>query len=679
MQIRQPTISSLRMRPSLLASALSALVFASTAMVTQSLMLAQPAAAQSSVPQSNIPQPAPAPSDTVTMNMRDADVRTLIQWIADQTGKNMVVHRDVQGKVNVLSAKPVTREEAYRIFLSVLQVHGFAAIETSEAVKIVPANIATQGGVPQRSSATDDMIVQVFKVNNVAASDMAQMLKPLASKDAVINADASTNMLLVADHAGNVEQLQGLVSKLDRAGASEIELVPLRHANAKQVLTSLSTLFPSQGASSGGGIPGQSNGPTFNLSADERSNSILLSGDPGKRAQVRRLIQQMDTEISGSGNTQVLYLQYASAKEIVPILKSIAQSVLKDQKDKEASFSIDASESANAVVINAPHGLTDSLKTVVNRLDVRRAQVLVEALIVEVSSDIQNDLGVIWGTTNINSLDGSGGVVGVNALGKLESIGSTTGITSDGTIGAIAAPGAGITLGYYTGGNLQAAIRALSSNSKANIISTPTIVAIDNEEASLLVGQNVPLKTGQQTSSASSTSNPFVTIERKDIGTSLQITPRINQGNTLTLDLKQKVENVTASVEGASDIVTNKREISTKVLMRDDQILVLGGLISDEQTGSKQKVPILGDLPLIGKLFSSDSSKHTKNNLMVFIHPVILRDDERAEEVTRQNYEYMQQVQEKALQPPHPTTEKNPTPPAKLEDFDTFSPVRAKP
>lgn len=651
MPIRHSTL-----RRPLLASAFSA------------LLLVQPLAAQ----------PVTAPSDTVTMNMRDADIRTLIQWIADQTGKNMVVHRDVQGKVNVLSAKPVTREEAYRIFLSVLQVHGFAAIETPEAVKIVPATIATQGGVPQRTSETDDMIVQVFKVNNVAATEIAQMLKPLASKEAVINADASTNMLLVADHAGNVEQLQNLVLKLDRAGASEVELVHLQHANAKQVLTSLSTLFPSQGGSAGmNTMPGQTNNLPLSLSADERSNSILLSGDAGKRAQVRRLIQQMDTEISGSGNTQVLYLQYASAKEIVPILKSIAQSVLKDQKDKETSFSIDASESANAVVINAPPGLSDSLKNVVQKLDVRRAQVLVEALIVEVSSDIQNDIGVIWGTTNVNDLKGSGAVSGVNTLGKLDLIGTAKGLDADGKIADIAAPGGGLTLGYYTGGNLQAAIRALSANTKANIISTPTIVAIDNEAASLLVGQNVPLKTGQQTSAASSTSNPFVTIERKDIGTSLQITPRINQGNTLTLDLKQKVESVTNSVSGAADIVTNKREIDTKVLMRDDQILVLGGLISDEQTGSKQKVPILGDLPLIGKLFSSDSTDHKKSNLMVFIHPVILRDDERARQVSQQNYEYMQRAQEKSLQPPPPTTEKNPPAPAKLQDFDTFSPVRA--
>jgi general secretion pathway protein D len=611
----------------------------------------------------------PARDENVTINMRDADIRTLIQWISDQTGKNMVVHREVQGKVTVLSAKPVSREEAYKVFLSVLQVHGFAAIETPEAVKIVPASLATQGGIPYRSKSDDDMVVQVFKANNISASELAQMLKPLASKEAIINADASSNMLLIADHANNVEQLQNLMQKMDRAGGSEAEIIHLQFANAKQVLTSLSTLFPTQNA---GGGPGQSAALPLNLSADERSNSILLSGDPSKRAQVKKLIRQMDSEITGEGNTQVLYLQYANAKEVVPILKSIAQSVLKDQKDKETSFSVEASESANALVINAPPGLSNALRGVVDKLDVRRAQVLVEALIVEVSSEIANDLGVIWGTANFGSFHGSDGVAGVNTLGQLSPTGSIPAIGPTGTAINVPAPGAGLTLGYYTGGSLQAAIRALSKNSQANVLSTPTVVAIDNEPASLLVGQNVPLITGQSTGAASATTNPFTTIERKDIGISLEVTPRINQGNTITLDIKQKVESIDGSVT-ASDIVTSKREIDTKALIRDDQILVLGGLISDDQSEVRQKVPVLGDLPLIGKLFSSNSDIRTKKNLMVFIHPVILRDDTRAAQVSRKRYEYMQDAQDQAEQTPS-TTGKPPAP-AKMEDFDTFSPA----
>jgi general secretion pathway protein D len=620
-------------------------------------------------PATNVQAPggqAPA-GDNVTINMRDADIRTLIQWISDQTGKNMVVHRDVQGKVTVLSAKPVSRNEAYQVFLSVLQVHGFAAIETPEAVKIVPANIATQGGLPYRSKADDDMVVQVFKATNTGAAELAQLLKPLASKEAIINADTSSNMLLVADHATNVEQLQNLIQKMDRAGGSEAEIVRLQHANAKQVLASLSTLFPTQ---SGGGVDGSGTGGglAINLSADERSNSILLSGDPGKRAQVKRLIRQMDSEISGEGNTQVFYLQYANAKEMTPILKSIAQSVLKDQKDQATSFSVEASESANAVIINAPPGLSNSLRGVIDKLDVRRSQVLVEALIVEVSNEVTNDLGVVWGTDSLNSLTGSGGFAGVNSLGGLSNTARAAAPLAPGAL-----PYAGLTLGYYTGGTLQAAIRALSANNQANVLSTPTVVAIDNEPASLLVGQNVPLITGQSTGAASETDNPFTTIERKDIGISLEITPRINQGDTITLDIKQKVENIDGSVT-ASDIVTSKREIDTKALIKDDAILVLGGLISDDQSQGSQKVPILGDLPLIGRLFGSETNTRTKKNLMVFIHPVILRDDTRAADVSRKRYEYMQGMQNEAQEKP-PTTTTEPAPPAKMEDFETFSPV----
>lgn len=649
------------------------LSFAAVVYTLALLAITSSASAQAPANQnpSNTSQTGPRSDDNVTINMRDADIRTLIQWISDQTGKNMVVHRDVQGKVTVLSAKPVSRAEAYRVFLSVLQVHGFAAIETPEAVKIVPANIAAQGGVPYRSKSDDDMVVQVFKANNISAAELAQTLKPLASKEAIINADTSSNMLLIADHASNVEQLQNLLQKMDRAGGSEAEIIHLQYANAKQVLASLTTLFPSQNA--GGGMPGQGAALPLNLSADERSNSILLSGDPSKRAQVKKLILQMDSQVTGEGNTQVLYLQYANAKEVVPILKSIAQSVLKDQKDKEASFSVEASDSANALVINAPPGLTNTLRGVIDKLDVRRAQVLVEALIVEVSSDITNDLGVIWGTTNVNDLKGSGGVAGVNTLGTLSPLGTVAGLDADGKATTVLAPGSGLTLGYYTGGNLQAAIRALSGNTKANVLSTPTVVAIDNEPASLLVGQNVPLITGQSTGAASATTNPFTTIERKDIGISLEVTPRINQGNTITLDIKQKVESIDKSVT-ASDLVTSKREIDTKALIKDDQILVLGGLISDDQSQTRQKVPILGDMPLIGRLFSSNSDTHTKKNLMVFIHPVILREDNRAAQVSRKRYEYMQETQQQAAQEV-PTTTNNPQQPAKMEDFDTFSPV----
>ncbi len=613
--------------------------------------------------------------ETITMNMRDAEIRSLIQWVADQTGRNMVVHRDVKGKVTVLSARPMTRTEIWNTFLSVLQVHGFAAIETDEAVKIVPANIASQSGAPVTDGVGRGTVVQVFRANNVSAPELAQLLRPLVSKDAVINAEPSSNMLLVADQGENVQQIQQLVQKLDRAGGSGIELVRLQHANAAQVLASLTALYPNQGAA--GAAPGSGVALPLTISADERSNAILLSGDPAKRNQVRQLIRAMDVPLSGEGNTQVIYLQYVDAKEVAPILKSIAQSVLFDQKEeKTTSFSIEPSESANALVINSPPGLLNTLTDVARKLDIRRSQVFVEALIVEVASDISDDLGVSWITTGADSIDGAGGFGAVNTLLDQKLIDPLS-YDSDGNL-VRAIPAKGITFGYFESGDIRAAIRALSTNTKANILSTPTVVAIDNEPASLLVGQNVPFITGSATSAASGVENPFQTIERKDIGITLEVTPRINRGDSITLEIKQTVENIAPSVANASDLITNKREIITKALIKDDNVLVLGGLISDNQNETKEKVPVLGDLPLIGKLFSGTSKSRTKNNLMVFIHPVILKDEAQIAELSRRHYDYMRERQrDSELNPPRTTDKQQPSP--TLEEFDTFSPVRALP
>ncbi len=622
-------------------------------------------------------QPPAAGEETITMNMRDAEIRSLIQWVADQTGRNMVVHRDVKGKVTVLSARPMTRAEIWSTFLSVLQVHGFAAIETDGAVKIVPANIASQSGAPVGDGVGRGVVVQVFRANNVSAPELAQLLRPLVGKDAVINAEPSSNMLLVADTGENVQQIQQLVQKLDRAGGSGIELVRLQYANAAEVLASLTTLYPNQSAP--GGAAGGTTALPLTLAADERSNAILLSGDPAKRNQVRQLIRQMDVPLSGEGNTQVIYLQYADAKEVAPILQSIAKSVLSDQKEeKTTSFSIEPSTSANALVINAPPGLLNTLQGVAQKLDVRRAQVFVEALIVEVSSEITDDLGVSWITTDANSIDGAGGFAGVNTLLSQTLIDPISSIVDDNGNIIRAQPAKGITFGYFESGDIRAAIRALSKNTKANILSTPTVVAIDNEPASLLVGQNVPFITGSATSAASGVENPFQTIERKDIGITLEVTPRINRGDSITLEIKQTVENIAPSVANASDLVTNKREIVTKALIKDDNVLVLGGLISDNQNETKEKVPVLGDLPLIGKLFSGTSKSRTKNNLMVFIHPVILKDEAQIAELSRRHYDYMRERQrDSELNPPRTTDKQQPSP--TLEEFDTFSPVRALP
>jgi len=587
------------------------------------------------------------------MNMRNADIHALIQWVADNTGKNIIVHKAVKGQVTVLSPSTLSVDEAYQVFLSVLQVHGFAAVETAEALKIVPINLAKSAGLslsPQSNTA--DMIVTVMKIQHVSAVKLVDILRPLASSDAFLKPYAATNALVVADHASNIASLRALVAQLDIAGDSEIEVIKLLHADANAIRSNLASLSST--------LDGNGQGLTFSISADERSNSILLAGDPAKRSQFKKLIAQLDSPLNGQGNTQVVYLHYVDAAEIAPILKSLASSLQSEQKDSN-SITIEASDSANALVINAPPSMLNTIKRVITDLDIRRAQVLVEALVVEVSGDVASDIGVSWVSSPGNSV-----VAAVDALGDL----SPAKVTSDGS--TLAFPNArGFTFGYFEKGSLQAAIRALNASQNANILSTPTIVALDNETASLLVGQNVPFKTGQATSAGAGTDDPFTTIERQDIGISLTVTPRINQGDSITLEIEQTTESIAPSVETASDIITNKRSVITKALIKDDQVLVLGGLISDEETQVREKVPLLGDLPLIGRLFSSRGVNHTKKNLMVFIHPLILKNDQQVRQVSQRRYNFMKTLQRQASENQGEFDQDN----SLMENFDTFTPV----
>ena len=588
-------------------------------------------------------------NEGVVLNMRDADIRTLIQWMSDQTGRNFIVHRDVSGQVSILSSTPVDDDELYRIFLSVLQVNGFAAVDTGAAIKIVPASLAMSSGV---SAIKNDggTRAQTFQLQHADAAELAKALKPLLSQQAVIAAFPESNSLLVVDHRSSVDQLGRLVRQLDREQAGEYQLITLNHASAVDIAASLRQLRGE-------------NAKSMNIAVDERSNSLILSGSRAERASIAQLIQQMDRPLSGQGNARVVYLNYADAEEIAPILQRIAESIQKSQKQNPAPLSIEASNSANALVINAPTGLMSTLQRIVRELDIQRAQVLVEAMVVEVSADFADEFGVNWFYAEEGS-DAATEVAAVNALGNL----SSGTLNSDGSFSA----GRGITFGYFDD-NFQAVVRALKTSTQANVLSTPTVVALDNEEASLLVGQNVPFITGQATSSASSTSEPFTTIERQDIGISLVVTPRINRGETITLDIHQKTESIAPSVSSASDLVTNKREVLTKAQVKNGQVLVLGGLISDEETEIREKVPVLGDIPLLGRLFSSRGTQRAKKNLMVFIHPVILADEAQSRRLSRERYDFMRRQHEAARKGDKEAAKAR----QEMPSFEVFSPSAA--
>lgn len=597
--------------------------------------------------QSSINDSANNTANLVALNMRDADIHALIQWIAEQTHKQIVIDPRVQGRVSAYADKPMTIAQAYQVFLALLEVYGYSSSETDGILRIYPSALArgSPRAVVEDFNRIDNsaQVAYVLDVKNIAAAALAQIIKPLLSTSGYIAAFDSSNSLIIADNGDNVKRLVELARRLDRGGSLDIDVFKLQHANARDVAQVLSSLIKPTGNAQGAG---DTNSP-LSIAADERSNSILLAGEPTSRQRAQQLIAQIDQPMSAAQSSSVVFLHYLSAEEALPILKGVTASAQKEAKEestKNTAVSIEASKSNNAIVMSGPPDLLDNLRDIITKLDVQHSQVLVEAMIVEVNTDVTDDLGVLWATTNLTDLKGSGAVGAVNTLGQLNPF-------EVDASGNIAGPSGGLTLGYYTGGSLQAAIRALSTNSKANILSTPSVLTLENQEAQIIVGSNIPLITGQNTGDSSSTSNPFTTYERKDIGVTLKITPQINANKSVTLDILQEVQTVAptanTALAGANDIVTNKRSITTKVLVADDKTLVLGGLISNGSEDTESKVPILGDMPLIGSLFRSTHHKNTKQNLLVFIHPVVVDNDATANQISRNQYENMRVQQMK--------------------------------
>ncbi|MFT3931242.1 MAG: type II secretion system secretin GspD [Spongiibacteraceae bacterium] len=583
----------------------------------------------------------------VALNMRDVDIRALIQWIAEQTHKQIVIDPRVQGRVSAYADKPMAVGQAYQVFLALLEVYGYSSSEIDGVLRIYPGALAKNSSrtVIDNFNQTSDrnQIAYVLNIKTISSAAMAQLIKPLLSPTGYIASLDTSNDLLIADNGDSVKQLAELAKRLDNGGSLDIAIIKLQHTNARDVAQTLTTLLP---RNEGSRNIDSSAGSSLSIATDERSNSILLAGEPSSRLRAQQLIERIDKPITTVNSTRVVFLHYLSSEEVLPILKgetSKAQTEAREESIKNAAVSLEASKSNNAIVMSGPPNLLDTLQSIIAKLDVERAQVFVEAIIVEVNADTTDDLGVVWATKNLNDLSGSGVISGVNALGNLNTVSTITTIGSDGSAVTQAAPGNGLTLGYYTGGNMQAAIRALRTHSKANILSTPSIITLDHQEAQIIVGSNIPIITGQTTSDASSTSNPFTTFERKDIGVTLKITPQINTDKSVTLKILQEIQNVAdtanTSLSSAADIVTIKRSVSTEVQVADDNTVVLGGLISNGRQNAESKVPLLGDMPLIGGLFRSTRNQNTQQNLLVFIRPRIIDKEALAQALSRNQYE----------------------------------------
>ena len=567
-----------------------------------------------------------------TLNMKDAELQDLVSEVGEITGKTMVLDPRLSGKVTVQSASAMDREGIYSLFLTVLRSQGFAALDQGDRVLIVPVTDAKTKAVGSKMAVGDMFITQVLPLYNATASEVATVVRPLVAPDAYLAPSASSNALVVTDSANNVERIRQVVRELDAAGHKAVTTLTLKHAWAVDVAKVLSESVA------------QSNSGNNNAKAigDARSNRLILIGPAPARQQMERLVKTLDVAGNADDGTRVVRLRHSDAKQLAELLSGISKRIEsggrggKETGAQGNSILVNADQSQNALVLMAEPAQLNMLEKVIAELDRPRAQVLVEAAIVEVSGDINEALGVQWAARNGNVLGGtnfgaSGLAIG-SLLGNLE--GDKRPNLPDGAI---------VGLGSR---NFGALVTALSSDSNNNLLSTPSLLTLDNEAAEILVGQNVPFQTGSYTTDSAGASNPFTTVERKDVGITLKVTPHINEGNTLRLQVEQESSELAAAPAGisTSDVITNKRSVKSTILADDGQIIVLGGLIKDNVKTQISKVPVLGSIPLIGRLFSSTREVTEKTNLMVFLRPTLLRTSSDNTNLGERKYENLRQM-----------------------------------
>ncbi|NQD92499.1 type II secretion system secretin GspD [Pseudomonas sp. CrR25] len=558
-----------------------------------------------------------------TINLKGADIREFIDQVAQITGETFVVDPRVKGQVSVVSSTPLTLSEVYQLFLSVMATHGFSVITQGEQARIVP-NAEAKADAGLGRTAPDRLETRLIQVQHGSATELIPLIRPLVPQYGHLAAVTSANAIIISDRSANIARIEDLLRQLDQKGERDYSVLNLQHAwvmDAAEVLNSTLERGQAKGASG------------TQVIADARTNRLILLGPPAARAKLVALARSLDTPTSRSANTRVIRLRHNDAKALAETLGEISES-LKAQEGGESDGKpqntlIRADESLNALVLLAEPDLVATLEDIVRQLDVPRAQVMVEAAIVEVSGDISDALGVQWA---IDARGDKGGLGGVNFGNTGLSVGTVLQAIQDqrndvdNPILNNLPDGAIIGLGTDSFGVL---ITALSANTKSNLLSTPSLLTLDNQQAEILVGQNVPFQTGSFTTSASGADNPFTTIERQDIGVTLKVTPHINEGASLRLEIEQEISSIAPSATltaQAVDLITNKRSIKSTILAEDGQVIVLGGLIQDDVTQTDSKVPLLGDIPLLGRLFRSTKDTRIKRNLMVFLRPTVVRD-----------------------------------------------------
>jgi len=614
----------------------------------------------------------------VLLNFQQADLQAVVKAMAQMTGRNMLIDPRVRGQVTIVSSKPMPIAVAYQVFLSALKAQGFTAVEgPSGSVRIVPvaeakasAPVNEQPGPP---GGGEQVVTQVVIGQHVAVAQLQNVLRPLMSPTSQLSVYEPANALIITDYADNVRRLLRIIERVDLPSSTDVTVIPVLYASVVD-LAELVVRLSGTGVTTAGGAPGAppsqvaAGGDRFSVVADTRTNSILLRSDnPGRVDQLRTLIAKLDVPARAAGSTRVIYLKHAEATKLVEVLRGMLAATAGGAPGAPAGVPgrppgapgapgsapslIQADEATNSVIINASDTVYNNMRTVIEQLDIRRAQVYVEALIAEMNADRTDELGFQWaGVTGVGQASVGGFT---NFLGASPSLGAAVAAPAAAAAAAngltVAVLGKSITLpNGTTVQSLGALARAVTSNQLGNILSTPNLLTLDNYQAKIIVGQNVPFVTGSFTTAATVTTptagavNPFQTIERKDVGLTLRIKPQISEGSTVRLEIYQEVSDIAPSLlTGASDLITNKRSIETKVVVDDGATIVLGGLIQNTLNETTQGVPFLSEIPILGALFRFKSQEKKRTNLMIFLRPVIVRAPEDAYRVTVDRYDYL--------------------------------------
>mgnify|MGYP001246229054 FL=1 len=581
---------------------------------------------------------------TATINMKDADIREFASDVAKISNKTIILDPRVKGKVTVISEQDLDQGETYAVFLSTLRVHGFTAIENNGVVKVVPES----GGRSDFSSSLtspDSLTTEVIRLKQASAKTLAPLIKPIINKQGHITAYEATNTIILADYVGNIERIKNLLLNLDKNPGDTFELVELKNTSSNEITRILNSSYKGSNDTK----------RNFSIQSVDSSNSVLLRGQSGVLDQIKEVISKLDSSTPKNSNLRVIYLKYANAEEIASILKEISDTLetegVSTGSVRKKNTNISFHKETNALIISAQPDILESLQSVISQLDIRRAQVLVEALIVELSDSLAKDLGVQYLFTG----DGENQPVAIQNFGNqdpnlISIIGSET--NSNSTLSSNAASsllniqGLAIGVGKMKddGESFAAILNLVSQDANSNILSTPSVMTMDNEVSSIIVGQEIPITTGETLSS--NNSNPFRSVNRQEIGVKLEVKPQINEGNAVKMEINQEVSSVFGPItSNSTDLITNKRQIQTTVMVETGETIVLGGLIDDDVQESEKKVPVLGNIPVLGKLFKTTSTSRTKRNLIVFLRPTIVRDKNEMRSISNRKYNYFEALQ----------------------------------